>query len=254
MDFTSGENSLQNKPIEIEPSNIYVIGSSSQLFLSLNFDFKYHKISGRLSDLDVIPLFSSDSLILIFADPPDICATKALLISILGSLSGITMKSKIIYISSISADIENGILYPYAGQYARKKRAAENFLMSSQNLNFNLNIIRVGNVFSHGGWREVSISSKFILLPSGANFVKSCDNVLLRSVIEGIFNSKNTKAICNAWCYTEIDKYFRKIIHVPGLIYLYKFNLGRIFIKVLSKVLLCFGIYIPSPDDVHSFY
>ena len=233
-------------------SQIFVIGSGSQLFMNLELGLSYQKVSGRLMDLDAMPIFPENSLILIFSDPPDIDSTNALILTLINSMPSKVSGIKIIYISTISANIEANILFPYSGYYARKKKNAERLLMSMSDID--LKILRIGNVFGHGGWNKISTQSISAFFPIGCVYVKTSNYSSIRDTVNLALTGKIEGVIHNSWHYEPLSMHFKKAKFIPGLMLIYKISIMRWVIKLCSKILAKFKIYIPSPDDLHSFY
>jgi hypothetical protein len=231
-------------------SRIYVVGAGSRLFKSMDFGSDFIAVSGRSAELAVLPEFKPDSLVLIFADPPDLYQTQALLLSVLHRVSP-GSGCRIVYISTISATFGQSTVFPYEGPYAYKKRMAENVLRSRADLD--VCIVRVGNVFDHGGWSAVRNRTRWAWLPAGYSSVLVSNGMLVRAVLDDAFRAGKGHHVMNACRMEPVTSIFRRVIFIPGLLSVYKLGWAKIPVKLAGRLLKILKVYLPSHDDLNSF-
>lgn len=232
------------------PSHVYVVGAGSRLFQSLDIGFEFTAVSGRNDGLAAMPDFHRGSLILIFADPPDLYQTQALLLSLLHRVDA-GSGCRVVYISTISATFGQSAVFPYEGAYAYKKRMAETVLRSRADLD--VCIVRVGNVFDHGGWQKVRARTRWAWLPAGFSSALVSDSALVRAALEEALRAEAGHHVVNAWRLAPTARIFHRVISIPGLLSLYKFDWAKIPVKLAGRLLKLLRIYLPSHDDLNSF-
>lgn len=190
-----------------------------------------------------------DGMIVIFSDPPSIENTRSAFIDLLSRIPP-NSNTRIVLISSISAAFPESTIFPSQGPYTQRKRLAEQILQSRTDI---LSvIIRLGNIREFGGWHDIFKNSKAVILPAECKKI-AIGNVdeLRQKIVEGASSKYNKTLECYA--LQDIDDYFPRVIRVPGLLALYKNKMSRIALKIISKVLRKFSIYLPSADDLNCF-
>lgn len=231
-------------------SCIYVVGAGSRLFRSMRFTSEYTPVSGRLDAIDTIPVFATGALIIVFADPPGEHQTTALLLSVLRQV-GCNAGCRIVYVSSIAANFRNSSVFPFEGPYSKKKRCAELLLLSRADLD--ICIVRVGNVFAHGGWHAVRSSTHWALLPAGFDRTAVSTSQDVHHAINWATALPPGHHILRAWHAVPSKTALRGVVAVPKLLGLYRLGALRLPIKILVRILRPLGIYLPSHDDLNSF-
>lgn len=229
---------------------LYVVGANSRLYRSMNLGCKAIEFTVRIENVRQLPTFPENAAIVIFSDPEDSTRTGAIFNSI---LSCVPYKSacRIVFISSISAQFYQSRHYPIEGAYARRKRTAEEILLSRTDLS--VTIIRAGNIFSHGGWREIQERSKFAILPHGFNkTATSTPQEVADAISEGLSHESGHRHL-NIARGVETSSIFRRVVFVSGLLSVYRMQWARQPLKVLARVFRLMKIYLPSPDDINSF-
>lgn len=229
---------------------VYVIGAGSRLFKSLNLGIEFTPVSGRQADLGAMPPYPDGSQILVFADPPDLHQTQAMLLSLLHQVAQ-GSGCRIIYISSIAAAFGQSTEFAYEGPYAHKKRMAESMLHSRVDLD--VCIVRVGNVFDHGGWQAVRERTRWIWLPVGYARTAVSDQRMVRAAIENVLRAASGHHVLNAWKSEPTAGIFRQVVGVPGLLSLYRLGWARLPVKLMGRGLGLLKVYLPSHDDLNSF-
>lgn len=228
----------------------YVVGAGSSLFKSINFSFDYIEISGRQENLELIPHIPENSRVIIFSDPPTVDATISMMLAILAKLIHLK-KTSLIFISSVSADFLNSDEFPYESYYSLKKRTAESILIGSDLQR--MAILRLGNVYDYGAWREIREKCSIAIMPRGP--FESAITVPrdVESAIQIFTESGGAGGVINCFAVEKIDNIFSRVVRVPLLLSFYNNSILRIFVKVIAKILKRSGIYIPSPEDINAF-
>lgn len=190
-----------------------------------------------------------DGMIIIFSDPPSIENTRSAFIDLLSRIPP-NSNTRIVLISSISAAFPESAIFPSQGSYTQRKRLAEQILQSRTDI---LSvIIRLGNICEFGGWYDIFKNSTAVILPAECRKIAIGDIDELRQKIVDGASSENHKTL-ECYALQDIEDYFPRVIRVPGLLALYKNNISRIALKIISKVLRKFSIYLPSADDLNCF-
>lgn len=229
---------------------VHVVGAGSRLFRALALPIETVAVSGRVDALDRLPAVPAGATVLVFADPPDEHQTRALFLSLLDRLpqgAGV----RVIYISTISATFGASAVFPFEGPYARKKRMAEALLRSRDDLD--VVIVRVGNVFEHGGWQAIRERCRLALLPAGYGLTAASDAASVRTAVEQALVAPRGHHIVEAWHAVPTAGLLRGVVAVPGLLGLYRAGWARLPIKLAGKLLRPAGVYLPSPDDLNAF-
>lgn len=232
------------------PENTFVVGANSRLFNATFPNADYVAVSGRVEAVRDIPSFPDGSTIIIFSDAPSKAENTALLASVVHRLIAID-QFKLIFISSVSALFRDERTGKFAGAYAEKKNAAEKFLIESVPTQ-NLYIIRLGNAFFSGNWRNIATQSKMLVLPYGFDLCAASSSQDLTNAM-GNALSGGPVHVVNAWMPVAVSQYFRKVVKIKGLQSIYNNKALSIGIKIFSKIFSKFGIFIPSPADIDSF-
>jgi hypothetical protein len=106
-------------------------------------------------------------------------------------------------------------------------------------------------VREYGGWHAVFTHSRLAILPVQASHAAIADLDLLRHQLAD--SQSNHRDLVNAFSAVPVGQCFRKVVHLPGLLWLYRQAPLRIAIKIAAKLLRRAGIYLPSPDDLNAF-
>jgi hypothetical protein len=232
------------------PSHVYVVGASSRLFQSLDLGVEFTAVSGRNDALATLPDFPPGARILIFADPPDLHQTQALLLSLLQRVP-VGSGCRVVYISTISATFGQSAVFPYEGPYAHKKRMAEMVLRSRSDLD--VCIVRVGNVFDHGGWQAVRTRTRWAWLPAGFSSTKVSDSASVRAALEDALRADPGHHVVDAWRLEPTARIFRRVVSIPGLLLIYKIGWAKFPFKLAGRLLKLLKVYLPSHDDLNGF-
>lgn len=233
-----------------DQSCIYVVGTGSRLFRTMGLSREHTPVSGRIDAIDKMPIFATGALVIVFADPPEENQTMALLLSVLRQV-GYNKGCRVVYISSISATFRDSSVFPFEGPYAKKKRCAELLLRSREDLD--ICVIRVGNVFGHGGWQAVRSSTRWALLPAGFDQTAVSTAAAVRDAIDRAISLPPGHHVLNAWQAVPSSTVLRGVVAVPKLLGLYRLGVMRLPMKLLGRVLRPFGVYLPSHADLNSF-
>lgn len=229
---------------------LYVVGANSRLWRDVGLGGEVIPVSGRLGDVDRLPEVSDGSVLLVFADPPGEDATRAMLLSLLARLrQGADVR--VIHISSISAAFLASAAFPHEGAYARRKRLAEEVLATRPDLS--VCILRVGNVFSHGGWQAVRAHARAILLPAGFEGTAVSEPSDVAVAIRQAMALPAGHHLVQAWHVAPTRTLFARVVPVPGLLAIYSHRVMRPMLKVLGRLLRPLGWFLPSPDDLNAF-
>lgn len=231
-------------------SPLYVVGAGSRLFQSLALGLAFTAVSGRPEALAALPQFPPGAVILLFADPPDLHQTQALLLSLLDRVP-VGAGCRIVYVSTISTTFGQSAVFPYEGPYAHKKRMAETVLASRTDLD--LSIVRVGNVFDHGGWQAVRNRTRWAWMPAGHSSVFVSDAGLVRAAVNAGLQAEPGHHVVNAWRVVPTAGIFHRVVAIPGLLSLYRQGWLRLPLKVAGRLLRVVKVYLPSHDDLNSF-
>lgn len=190
-----------------------------------------------------------DGTILVFADPPSVEATRNALLDVTSRIR-LNARAHLILISSISAGNGASTIYPHEGQYARRKRLAEDIVASRSDLA--VTVIRVGNVAEYGGWQDIFSNCRTALLPREASHVAVASIEQLRERI-GSCALEGSGGRFDAYSLVPAQQCFGRVLWVPGLLSIYKSGAMRIPLKIVAKLLRRAGVYLPSPDDLNAF-
>jgi len=227
---------------------VYVVGAGSSIFKSLGFECDYTPVSGRMSDLSDLPKFEENSVVVIFADPPNKMETEALMISIVNRLP-FSGNAHVIYISSIAVLFKGSRLDFGRLRYAEKKLAAENILTSGF---VGVTILRLGIVSEVGSWKSTFQHSNRLLVPRGTRYMASTSISDIRAALAAIMQSPR-RDVRNLWTKRLIDEFVLSLKAPLGLELLYKSRVGHIFLRISKRILSRFGIGVISPDDILAF-
>ena len=223
-----------------------IIGPSSRLAKALGMSAPGREFSLR-PGAATLPSHL-DGTLLVFADPPSVAETQSAMLDLMSRI-GLDSDTHVILVSSISATNALSSVYPVEGPYARRKRLAEDIVRSRQDVK--TTIVRVGNVREYGGWHAVFTGTRLAILPVQASHAAIADIDSLRQQIAESLSSH--RDIVNAFSAVPVDQCFRKVVHVSGLLWLYRQAPLRIGIKIAAKLLRRIGVYLPSPDDLNAF-
>lgn len=174
-----------------------------------------------------------------------------MILSVLGRLDA-RAPTRIIYISSISAGFRDSLHFPHEGPYARRKRIAEEMLFRSELAQ--VTVLRLGNIFSHGGWQSIREDCRLAILPRGARYTAQSDAASLLSELElSLAGQERGDVVMEAFSLVETANVLPRVVFVPGLLGFYRNGALRLALKILAKILRKIGIYLPSPDDLNAF-
>lgn len=227
---------------------IKIIGANSRLAALVNLNASGGHFTMRPTGNQQLP-DALEGTIVIFSDPPSIDGTRSAFTNLLSRMP-LNSNARIVLISSISAGFPDSEIFPSHGLYTQRKRLAENILQSRRDI-FSA-IIRLGNIREFGGWHDIFNSCKVVILPMECKKIAigSVDE-LRRQIAEG--TSSESHKVLECYAMHDVEDYFSRVIRVPGLLSLYKNKISRIALKVVSKLLRKFSIYLPSADDLNCF-
>ncbi len=230
---------------------LHVAGAGARLARGALQELHHEPLSLREDALASLPTLASGQ-ILVFADPPSVEGTRRAFEALLARIP-VDAPVRLVLVSSISAGFGDSALFAHEGRYAARKRLAETLVKSRCDLD--VVVLRVGNVFEHGGWQAVAHACPRALLPTPARRCAVTTYAALRRSLDAVLARPLEPGACaqlDIFDSVPVERIFSRARHVPGLMAVYRQPLGRVAVKLAARLARGRGLYLPSPDDLNS--